>query len=222
MTAWAKSLFLLRPRHSWVYLEVWWDLCVFSVQRKTLPKKHSFLKWDGVIPIPQPWNLLVRMCAPTVTHGACHWEFSPEAALCRFLFELQRKEAANKHKYTFISVVIIILPIIMELKGFPLHFCTEIGWLKSIKDLWKQSAALAAPEQQDCSCIFGGSMGGVSMVYPSNIIGVPLHSSDGDGHQGVVLDREGKTRYVVGADRMRKWVHVRGLLGEMMEIIPGS
>lgn len=60
------------------------------------------------------------------------------------------------------------------------------------------------------------------MVYPRNSIGVPLHSSEGDEHQGDVPDQEGKTRYAVRADRMKKGVHVRGLLGEMMKIVSWS
>lgn len=52
-------------------------------------------------------------------------------------------------------------------------------------------------------------------------VGVSLHSSEGDEHQRVVLNQEGKTRYVVGADGTSKCVHVGELLGEMM-IIPGS
>ena len=47
-------------------------------------------------------------------------------------------------------------------------------------------------------------MGGVLMVCPSNIVGVHLHSCEGDGHRGGVLDQEGKTWYVARADRMRK------------------
>lgn len=56
-------------------------------------------------------------------------------------------------------------------------------------------------------------------MYPRNSIGVPLHSSESDEHQGHVSGQEGKTRYAVGADRMRKGVHVRRLLEEMMKIV---
>lgn len=55
----------------------------------------------------------------------CYSEFFLGPALCRFVFQL-RERAANKHKYNFTTVVIILL-IIMELAGLSLHFCTKIG-----------------------------------------------------------------------------------------------
>lgn len=146
MAAWAISLFL----QTWLGL-IWslmrWFICVLCIaEDHPLPRHREklILKLDTVIPIVKPWNLQVRMCPPTFIYGVCHSEFSSEAALCRFLVEFQRKGAANKHKYNF--AVIITLPIIIKLKEFPPHFYTEISWLKHIKDLWKQSAALAIPE----------------------------------------------------------------------------
>ena len=50
-------------------------------------------------------------------NGVCYSEFSPGPALCRFVFQL-RGRAANKHKYNFTTVVIMLL-IIMELQDFP-------------------------------------------------------------------------------------------------------
>ena len=37
-------------------------------------------------------------------------------------------------------------------------------------------------------------MGAVSKVCPSNCVGVPLHSTEGDGHRERILDQEGRTK----------------------------
>lgn len=67
----------------------------------------------------------------------------------------------------------------MGLKGFPFHLYTDINRLRHIKDLF-----LVGPWEMFQWCAVAS-------------VGVPLHSSEGDEHQRVILNQEEKTRYVV-------------------------